>query len=146
MLPSCTVQSNTMNNPSQFWLTSVEKWELYWVSVHNTVSTASASDWFTASLALCRITGQLDSHSFAHDQFTSDPQQHNLWMTHFHLGVGREIRMKPEWMIHPCSLIICELCLGLPSQTGGCRFSSAVVIAPNGEKAVMVWGEGGGAL
>lgn len=60
--------------------------------------------------------------------------------------------MKPEWMIHPCSpaaaelrLIICKLCLGLPSQTGGCRFSSAIMIAPNGEKAVMV-SEGGGGV
>lgn len=58
--------------------------------------------------------------------------------------------MKPEWMIHPCSptaaelrLIICKRCLGLPSQTGGCRFGSAVIIAPNGEKAVMVSGWGG---
>lgn len=61
-----------------------EKWELYWVSVHNTVSTASASDCFTASLALCRLTGQLVSQSFAHDQFASKPQQRNLRMTHFH--------------------------------------------------------------
>lgn len=50
--------------------------------------------------------------------------------------------MKQESMIHPCSrrlaelrLIVSKLCLGLPSQTGGCRFGSAVIIAPHGEKA-----------
>lgn len=42
-------------------LPSLGKWKLYCVSVYNTVSTASASDWFTASLARCRLTGRLDS-------------------------------------------------------------------------------------
>lgn len=65
-------------------LHSLEKWELDCVSVPNTVSTASASDWFTASLAWWRLTGLLDSFSFAQDQFTTNTQQLNLWMTHFH--------------------------------------------------------------
>lgn len=53
-------------------LWSLGKWMLYCVSVHNTVSTASASDWFTASLAQCRLTGWLDSHSFAEDPLATN--------------------------------------------------------------------------
>lgn len=64
-------------------LPSLGKWKPYCVSFHNTVSTASASDWFTASLAQCRLTGWLDSCSVAEDQFSSNTQPHNLQMTHF---------------------------------------------------------------
>lgn len=49
-------------------------------------------------------------------------------------------------MIHPCrgrlaelQCIVykerCKLCLGLPSQTGGCRFASAVITVAHGGNA-----------
>lgn len=54
-----------MYGPFQPCLPSLGKWKLYCAFVHDTVSTASASDWFTASLAQGRLARRLDSYSVA---------------------------------------------------------------------------------
>lgn len=61
------------------------KWRLCRVPVHNTVSTASASDWFTASRARCSLNGAAGIHTrFDEDRSATNTQQRYLRMTHFH--------------------------------------------------------------
>lgn len=123
-------------------LPSLERWELYCVSVHNTVSTASALDWFTASLACCRHTGWLNCSRPIYHQYTTAQSADDSFslmslsklQTEERSGIG-------SLMIRPCSRRLaeqrfivysecCKLCLGFPSQTEACRFCFVVTAKP----------------